>query len=162
MLRRIFTTVLSVNFILLNVAVGYLVYKQVADVDQESEESVTDDFLVNQLSQDNNKYDFVCDENCQKIIEEKVAALIPTLSTGVSTKPTPTAAIKISKSRFFSYIPIPGSGSTTSTAWTDLPGTEISFSVGDYVGFKEAYFEANMKLFNGNGFGYPPTGIYHA
>jgi len=154
MLKKIFVTVLVVNFLVLNVAVGYLVYKQVTDVDQESDESVTDDFLVSQLNQDNNKEDFVCDENCQRVIREKVTALIPTQTTGIPVKLTPIPTVKPTKSRFFSYIPIPGSGNTSNTVWTDLAGTEISFSVGDYVGFKEAYFEVNMKLFNGNGVGY--------
>ena len=49
---------------------------------------------------------------------------------------------------------IPGNGSTVTNGWTVLSGTEFYFDLGDYPGLKEIYFEANLKLFNGNGIAY--------
>jgi len=153
MLKKIFLTVAIVNFIMLNLAVGYLVYEKVTGtgVSEVSRVSVGEAEKVNEVNDVNNE--FVCDENCQKVIEEKVADFIP-IVTGPTLSPAPTKIPAQPKTKIVSYIPIPGAGSTASTTWTNLAGTEFSFSKGDYGGFKEAYFEANMKLFNGNGVAY--------
>lgn len=160
MLKKIFLTVAFVNFIVLNVAVGYLVWKNydrdlVSDSDIIENKTLTQEGSgVGSFGIGENTSEFVCDEKCQKIIEDKVADLLPTYIPSITLKPVPTAVSTSVKTKFVSYIPIPGSGNTANTVWTDLAGTEFSFSVSDYVGFKEAYFEANIKLFNGNGIGY--------
>ena len=41
-------------------------------------------------------------------------------------------------------IPISASGTTTSTEWTDVAGSEISFNKINYKGFKKLYFQANL------------------
>ncbi|KKR84048.1 MAG: hypothetical protein UU32_C0051G0009 [Candidatus Woesebacteria bacterium GW2011_GWB1_41_10] len=58
------------------------------------------------------------------------------------------------KTRTTSYVTIPGSGSTTETAWTNVAGSEFYFNPADYPGLVSVYFEANMKLFNGSGLAY--------
>lgn len=50
-----------------------------------------------------------------------------------------------------SYITVPGSGQLLSYTWTDLPGTEFYFDESEFPDLIRAYFEANMKLLNGNG-----------
>jgi len=52
------------------------------------------------------------------------------------------------------YVTIPGTGSSSKNDWEILPGTEFYFDKSDYPGLVEVYFEANMKLFNGNGMAY--------
>lgn len=85
------------------------------------------------------------------------------INTAVSTIPSPACNCSIvapssakivsvpSKTKSTVYIPIPGSGSTLENNWVNLPGTEFNFNTEDHPGLKEVYFEANMKLFNGNG-----------
>jgi hypothetical protein len=82
----------------------------------------------------------------------------------ITTTPAPTAKITVpppvlamppkTKVRSVQYVTIPGSGSSQNNNWTDLPGTDFYFDTGDYPGLSEVYFEANMKLFNGNGTAY--------
>lgn len=90
-----------------------------------------------------------CSVNCPKIIDTPTPVSV--------TTPTATPTIKkvvTKKTRSIQYIPIPGSGSTLENKWVDLAGTEFYFSTGDYPNLTEAYFEANMRLVNGNGFAY--------
>lgn len=160
MLKKVFLTVTVVNFLALNIAVGFLVYKEISTPeDTEIEDNDpglndTDTSDRTNFSIGSNDENFVCDADCQKLIEEKIANVLPSYLPSVTVKPQSTIVPPSAKTKFVSYIPIPGSGNTTNTNWTDLAGTEFSFSIGDYVGFKEAYFEANMKLFNGNGVAY--------
>lgn len=74
--------------------------------------------------------------------------------TALVPSPTiePTKVVVVSKkNKSTTIVPIPGSGSTGETKWTDLTGTEFNLDPVDYPGLKEAYLEVNMKLFNGNG-----------
>ncbi|MDP4010121.1 MAG: hypothetical protein Q8P53_04050 [Candidatus Shapirobacteria bacterium] len=90
-----------------------------------------------------------CSVNCPKITDTPTPVLV--------TTPTATPTIKkviVKKTRSIQYIPIPGSGSTLENKWVDLVGTEFYFSTSDYPNLTEAYFEANMRLVNGNGFAY--------
>jgi hypothetical protein len=51
-------------------------------------------------------------------------------------------------------VTIPGSGTTMSNDWVNLAGTEFYFNPADYPGLVEVYFEANIRLYNGNGMAY--------
>ena len=55
------------------------------------------------------------------------------------------------KTKTTTYMPIPGSGSILSYDWVNLSGTEFYFNPADFPGLVEVRFEANMRLFNGNG-----------
>ena len=97
-----------------------------------------------------------CPLGCNEIMDKKVKSLlVPTL---VVVSPTPTVKIikkdLPKKTKSTQYIPIFGSGSTMENKWVDLPGTEFYISTEDYPGLIGAYFEANMKLVNGNGLAY--------
>jgi hypothetical protein len=123
---------LVVDLILVNVAVGWLLFgkqgpKEVAVITKEG-----------------------CLTECQAIVDQKIAA-IPTPGCNC-TVPSP-AVIKssVAKKRSIVYVPVNGNGSVLNEKWTDLSGTEFYFNPDDYSGLKEAYFEANMKLINGNG-----------
>lgn len=69
--------------------------------------------------------------------------------------PTPTTIVKNitqdKKEKKVSYIPVTGTGQTTENKWTDLSGTDFYLNTGDYNNITEAYFEASLRLFNGNG-----------
>jgi hypothetical protein len=99
-----------------------------------------------------------CSADCRKIIDDLVSEKINNLPTPTPTVgPTATPAIQkiaTQKTRNVQYIPIPGNGSTLENKWTDLIGTEFYFSTNDYPNLTEAYFEANMRLINGNGLAY--------
>lgn len=79
----------------------------------------------------------ICD--CQT---PTIVPVEPTKTTSITTK---------AKTRTTSYVPISGNASTLENKWVDLPGTEFYLNTADYSNLKEAYFEANFKLLNGNG-----------
>jgi len=91
-----------------------------------------------------------CSPVCANFINDSISKIpTPVCSCNI---PTPiTVTQKKTPSKSISYIPVPGNGSTLNMKWTDLSGTEFNFNPNDYPSLKEAYFEANMKLLNGNG-----------
>lgn len=100
-----------------------------------------------------------CPNECNILIEKKMTS-IPSpvvtspVATGVispSLTPRPTISTMVSRQKSVQYIPIPGSGTTLENKWVDLSGTEFYINTDDYSGLMTAYFEANMKLLNGNG-----------
>ncbi len=97
-----------------------------------------------------------CPLNCNKVIDKKINEVLPTEDLSPTATLTPTAIIRklTVKTKSTQYIPIPGSGSTLENKWVDLSGTEFYISTDDYPNLTGAYFEANMKLLNGNGLAY--------
>ena len=102
-----------------------------------------------------------CSLDCKELISQKIIELLPTateISPTPSKIPAPTiktaSVVLLQKTKNTQYIPIPGNGNTLENKWTDLPGTEFYISTDDYSNLTEAYFEANMKLINGNGLAY--------
>lgn len=103
-----------------------------------------------------------CLNDCQKIIKEKIDNLL--IPTAIRISPTPVNSpvptvntvtkVLTPKTKSIQYIPVSGSGSTLENKWTDLRGTEFYISTDDYPNLVGAYFEANMKLLNGNGTAY--------
>jgi hypothetical protein len=78
--------------------------------------------------------------------------VVPTTAPTTATAPASKIIVPTAKkSKTVTYIPITGTGSTTENKWVDVAGTDFYFNPSDYTGLKEAYFEANIKLFNGNG-----------
>ena len=125
-----------INLVLLNLGLGWLFYKsQIPVVAPTSTNSI--------------EYVDQCGEECKKYIDSKI--IIPTPSTFIKTvyQTTPKT-----KTRSVVYIPIPGSGFTTNNTWSDLPGTDFYFNKSDYLGIIDVAFEANLRLFNGNGTAY--------
>jgi len=105
-----------------------------------------------------NRKEKITEVNYDQIISEKINNLptpacncqSPTLAPTIAIKKTTTTI----KTKSTQYIPIPGNGSTMENKWVDLVGTEFYISTDDYPNLVGAYFEANMKLTNGNGLAY--------
>ena len=102
-----------------------------------------------------------CGAECRAYIDSKLTKLSPT----VTPTPTPTPARIATQSvaggptpkpkvRSTSYLPISVSGSTSSQDWAGLSGTEFYFDIANYPGLVSIYFEANIRLLNGNGTAY--------
>jgi hypothetical protein len=97
-------------------------------------------------------------------VKNNIYPSVTPIPTEVSVSPaplnSPIPTIKVvsevltPKTKSVQYIPIPGNGSTLENTWTNLPGTEFYISTDDYPNLAGAYFEANMKLLNGNGLAY--------
>ena len=68
---------------------------------------------------------------------------VPTLSAARASLPTGTKHV--------TYLPINGQFSQLSYDWVDVPTASFYFDTADYPGLISVNFEANMKLFNGNG-----------
>jgi len=114
--------------------------------------------VLNLLWNKNNSKNLVknndCPTGCNQVISEKINNL-PTMTITPTLTPTPTLKTAVmKKNKSTQYIPIPGNGSTLENKWVDLTGTEFYISTDDYPNLIGAYFEANMKLVNGNGLAY--------
>jgi hypothetical protein len=148
------------NILILNVAIGFLFYKYLNEVKRLNESTVTtnyDNFVptaspavpsmeASQILQDYKTY---VDQKYMEILDK-----VSTLSAGVKTTNVYITPKPSSKTTQVSYLPIVGNGSTLETDWVNVYGTDFYFDKKDFPGFKKAYFEANLKLFNGNGKAY--------
>lgn len=147
-IKRIAIGILVADAIAVNAAVGYVVYRQLTApaVRQPAETAET---------QPQVEYVDRCGTECQGAIDEAVGELRAELTGG----PTPTPAVVYretpkSKARTVTYVPISVSGSTTASDWVSLNGVAFYLDTADYPGLTEVYFEANIKLINGNGKAY--------
>lgn len=154
--KKIVKAIIAADLLMLNLLVGYSVYKSFQDesVDKEGKKEIRL-FTPEEKTEKSGQ----CGEECRAYIDDKFFQLnsaIDTLSNdlaNVKKEPTPftQVAAPVSKSKSVSYVPIPGSGNTVKTDWTVVDGTDFYLSKSDYPGLVGIYFEANMKLLNGNG-----------
>lgn len=140
---------LIVNLVLLDAGVIYLVYKsQAPNLKSQISSNVP---IIQNIDQ--------CGAECQKYIDSRLAQFSTPFPTPTPISPlvpkfsSPTTAVK-PKTRAVSYVTVPGSGNTSTNDWTALSGTDFYFNAADYPGLVEVYFEANIRLFNGNGAAY--------
>ena len=91
----------------------------------------------------------------QSALTTRISNLESAVTALRSVTPIPTvSAIKTqspSAVRHISYLPINGSYNQLSYDWVNVPGSEFYFDTVDYPGLISVVFEANIKLFNGNG-----------
>lgn len=94
----------------------------------------------------------------QSALTTRISNLESAVSALQSVTPIPTvSAVKTQSAsavKHISYLPINGSFSQLSYDWVNVPGSEFYFDTADYPGLVSVVFEANIKLFNGNGFGF--------
>jgi len=134
-LNKLFKLFLIVNFVVLDVVVGYFAYKQVNTAPAPA-------------------------PTVQLITEQPVNLPTPTPTPAPTPVPTPTPTIVYktsppkAKVRSVYYVSVPGNGSTLANDWVDLAGTDLYFDKADYPGLIEIYFEINSHLMNGNGAAY--------
>ncbi len=142
--------VLVINILILNVGLGYLIYK--------NQYSRTNNQINIQEPKFNNQT-----SDQLKDLEIRIANLeagssatpVPTMVSGNKTiSKSNTVVPTKTKTRTVSYYTIPGAGTTAGMAWTSLGGTDFYFDPADYPGLVEIYFEANLNLYNGNGKAY--------
>lgn len=142
------------DILLLNVLMGYTFYSGYLSGNKIIPVSVSE-------KANNVIYPNGCDTNCQNTLREEINSLKKELME-VKNAPSPTSTPEKStisiptntKIKDVSYLPIPGTGSTLNTYWTEVGGTDFYISKSDYQGLTGVYFEANMKLVNGNGKAY--------
>ncbi len=140
-MKKILKIFLIGDLVALNLGIGYFLYQY----------KIQKPSINNQIPNTTNLIQYIdrCGTECQKIIEAKISAL-PTIA------PSPTTIankqVKASKkTRREEVLTIPGSGSSVANEWEKLAGTSFYFDTRDYPGLVEVYFEANMKLRDGNG-----------
>lgn len=139
---------LVANLLILDAAVGFLVYQTVFPAPRQTTQNPETGGETARTSGEEG-----CSGECRQYVDKKLAgeiSITPTL-TSAPQVPTPTARAKV---KSVSYVPIPGAGSTLETNWTVMAGTDFYLSKSDFPGLTEVYFEANVKLFNGNGTAY--------
>ena len=146
MLNKLLEILLVINLLAINGGVGYLLYKSQIPI-PKIQTSSNDQTPITQTVDR-------CGEECMAAI----AARVEELKSGrVEVSPTvrPTAKpVAGAKTRREQVLTIPGEGSSSSMNWTDITATNFYFDTKDYPGLTEVYFEAKMKLLNGNGYGY--------
>jgi hypothetical protein len=137
---------LIIDGLAVNAGAGYLIYKsQTVKIEPEIITEQTP--VVNTIADDER---FVNIDSRIRNLEDKLK-----ITPAPTEKPIVVAKIAPkTKTRTVQYVAIPGSGSTQNNTWTNISGTDFYFNPADYPGLLEIYFEANIKLFNGNGMAY--------
>jgi len=130
---KLIPIILIINLLVLNLAFIYLYFKPRSSPTPVPEEEPVSDL---QTKIDQLKNDLL-------VLQSQMS--VTSIPSSAPPLRGPTAA------PLTSYIPIPGSGSLLVYQWTSLPGTEFYFNPADFPALDKAYFEANMKLLNGNG-----------
>lgn len=159
--------VLILDAVAVNAVAGWEIYKYFAG--KQTTAANTQMVPTSYLS-DSKAISDSCGLECQRTIAEKISQLRIELAAAAgpsaspkttpvpSEKTAPTARVAAptlkAKTQTITYVAIPGSGSSQKTDWENLAGTEFYFNPADYPGLKDVYFEANIKLFNGNGMAY--------
>ncbi len=134
-----------VDLLVLNAGVGYLLYKLFVSTSSVSPPNLGGDRGVVVNDQ--------CGPDCQSYIDSKLVKSSPA-PTPAPTSKTVTVIPPRVKVKTTTYLPISVGGSTLNQNWTDLPGTEFYFDLANYPGLVSIYFEANIRLLNGNGIAY--------
>ncbi len=146
-MKTVFSWLFWVDVFVVNIVLGYLVYKQIYTKPVSvSKSSVVDE----------------CGASCRAYIDMKMSPAVtssPTIAvlpTKISPAPTSTPVVAtVAKVRRVSYITVPGSGgSSLQQSWMDVAGTDFYFDTKDYPGIKEVVFESTMQLVNGSGMAY--------
>jgi hypothetical protein len=157
-MNKILKGFLIFDLVLVNAGVGYLIYQfSIFNFQSISKNTISQLSNTPQIQNID-----VCGEECQKQIEQRTMVLdrrIAGLEEKEGITPVPTlrpssGLVPKTKVRTTQYVTIPGSGSSSGNNWQDLTGTDFYFDPADYPGLAEVYFEASMKLFNGNGMAY--------
>lgn len=159
--KKIGWGILIIDILVINILAGYAIYKN-----KSLNVSNTTSYPPANLGGGNVGGD-ICGSACQSAINERInqlkidlaSAAGPSAEPKVSLAPTAKPAIKNltsikTKTQTVTYVTIPGSGTSSNSDWSDLTGTEFYFNAADYPGLIAVYFEANCKLFNGNGTAY--------
>lgn len=143
--------VLIVDVIMVNLGVGYLINK--SQISNPNIQINTNDQIPNTITNIDDRL---------ISLKQEILAEVKLAGSSATPVPTITSSQSISKSKILTnpkiktvaYVTIPGSGSSASFDWSNLPGTDFYFDTRDYPGLLEVYFEASMNLFNGNGRAY--------
>lgn len=149
-MRRVWKITLIINLFALNVFAAFMFW-QWRNLPQSNQQ---DNSGLTEIKQD---VADGCRSECQEYIKMKIAEVL--VSPSVTLTPTKSVTTvgtgaPRTKVKSVSYLPIPGSGSTLENDWVKISGTDFYMSKADYQGLTGVYFEANVKLINGNGKAY--------
>ena len=153
-MQKVFKIILVVNLIAIDVIAVYLYFNSGRFIPVQSENADNSRIIgrgVYPQVQDG------CGPDCQKYIDDKISKLnVKITPSAIPVKPQETTKAQPTRAkvRSVSYFPLPGNGNTTNTDWTTLIGTDFYITKNDYPGIIGVYFEANIKLVNGNGNAY--------
>ena len=139
MLNKILKILLVVDLIVVNLLLGYLVYRSFKVAGSPS----------NEVTKNEVTYVDQCGEERKKYIDERLLVTPEPTMKAVYVKPT----VK-TKTRTVQYVTVSGSGNTMTNDWANVTATDFYFDTKDYPGLVEIYFETNIKLLNGNGVAY--------
>ncbi len=143
---------LILNISFLNLAVFYLIFLVFSIGRKENKDLISPPVSSRFNLEDIN---LSCQEPCKDYIEEEIKQLLATTESKLTYQPTNTPEPTSTKTqKKASYFPIPGSGSTVSTDWTSVPGTDFYLSKTDFPNLVGVFLEVNMRLLNGNGEAY--------
>jgi hypothetical protein len=151
-MKTILKILLVIDLLAVNAGVGYIIYKNQIEVSTSpvpppnlggGNEGGGIAELRDQMAEVRTEL-----KNLKLVSPAPTVKVAPTAKSAAAVQPTRT------KVRNVAYVTVPGSGSSSKNDWETLSGTEFYFDKSDYPGLTEVYFEANMKLFNGNGMAY--------
>ncbi|MBI2587535.1 hypothetical protein HYW29_01860 [Candidatus Amesbacteria bacterium] len=142
---KILKVFLVLDLVVVNGGVGYLLWRNITPELRSSPLSLRGETEVK------TEYVDQCGEGCRSAIKAEISNIQYPISN-----PTPTIvkSKQAAKARREEMLMIPGEGSSSAMDWIDITATNFYFDTKDYPGLVEVYFEAKMKLVNGNGYGY--------
>lgn len=90
-----------------------------------------------------------CTDECLQVIEEKVNEAVAKITPGTQQVLVTQAPAPTTQTAKVLYLPLGGLSSETSTAWTDIGGTDFYFDKLDYPNLSEVRWEASLRSFLG-------------
>jgi hypothetical protein len=163
MQNKLLTALVVIDLLLLNVGVGWIGYQTYFEKKSGEKNSAVNVEPVGTIS--GSGLVGGCGDDCVDKIRAEVEKQIASQASGSGVvantiSPSPTRAVvkttttTSKKVRREEILTIPGSGSSQSNDWEDVTSTQFYFDTRDYPGLVEVYFEASIRLVNGNGVGY--------
>jgi len=154
MIKKFLLIILILDGMAVNVGVGYAIYKSSTTLSVPPPKS-NFQFAPNVVGGGGPQTEGgICGVECQKYIDDKIAAIPVATSSSTVVKETKTVVQQETRAKVKSvqYVTIPGTGgSNNSAVWKDVVGSDFYLDKADYPGLVEAYFESNVRLINGSG-----------
>ena len=148
-LETVFKIVVLICIVVICVFLAFL-YGKVDKLESGVATGTGSAILPPQAIKDSQQVD-ICGEDCKSQITQEVARAMATVS-GTSKKDVVYQSVPVSGQSKITYIPIPGSMTTTSMEWADAPGTDIYIDMAkDYGKVSWVDWEAVLKVDSGNG-----------
>lgn len=145
-LIALFTVIVVVNLVVLNYTVFRLLSQRQGQTEPVPTPAGSTPNPITDAQQD------TCGVTCQKTIQSALGSVdkkIATLTATVKAPQTPASSTPAPGVKEF-FIPM-GTGSTVSSDWVDIAGSDVFIDTANFPSIKQSYFEVSMRIPTKNG-----------